>query len=77
MIRTDEGKLAILSVCSDMTEFVKKQKELEKQNFLTESMLKNLPGGYHRCSGEEGYPFLYISDCFLDILGCRGDQDEV
>lgn len=74
VIRTDEGKLAIISICSDMTKFVKKQKDLEKQNFITESMLKNLPGGYHRCSGEEGYPFLYISDRFLDILGWTAEE---
>lgn len=32
-------------------------------------MFRSLPGGYHRCSGEEGFPFLYVSDRFLNILG--------
>ena len=38
------------------------------------SMLRGLPGGYHRCSSEDGFPFLYISDRFLDILGWTRDE---
>ena len=26
-------------------------------------------GGYHRCSLEDGYPFLYVSLKFLEMLG--------
>ena len=26
-------------------------------------------GGYHRCSLEDGYPFLYVSLKFQEILG--------
>lgn len=69
VIRTDDGRLAIVSICNDMTDFVRRQKELEQQNFLSESMFKNLPGGYHRCSCEKGFTFLYVSDRFLNILG--------
>ena len=69
VIRTDDGRLAIVSICNDMTDFVRRQKELEQQNFLSESMFKNLPGGYHRCLCEKGFPFLYVSDRFLNILG--------
>ena len=69
VIRTDDGRLAIVSICNDMTDFVRRQKELEQQNFLSESMFKNLPGGYYRCSCEKGFPFLYVSDRFLNILG--------
>lgn len=69
VIRTDDGRLAIVSICNDMTDFVRRQKELEQQNFLSESMFKNLPWGYHRCSCEKGFPFLYVSDRFLNILG--------
>ena len=35
---------------------------------------KNLPGGYHRCSLEKGLPFLYVSDCFLNILGWTEEE---
>lgn len=40
------------------------------------ALLDNLPGGYHCCSPEEGYPFLYISDRFLDILGWTKEEIE-
>lgn len=40
------------------------------------TMLKNLPGGYHCCSKEEGYPFLYISSRFLEILGWTKEEIE-
>ena len=65
VIRTDDGRLAIVSICNDMTDFVRRQKELEQQNFLSESMFKNLPGGYHRCLCEKGFPFLYVCVCFF------------
>lgn len=38
------------------------------------SMLRGLPGGYHRCSSEDGFSFLYISDRFLDILGWTREE---
>ncbi len=34
----------------------------------------NLPGGYHRCSTEEGYPFLFISSSFEKIVGYTTKQ---
>ena len=33
-----------------------------------------MPGGYHRCSLEEGRPFLYIGDRFLAILGWTREE---
>ncbi len=36
----------------------------------------NLPGGYHRCSIEEGYPFLFISKSFEEIVGYTQRQIE-
>lgn len=36
--------------------------------------LDNMPGGYHRCSIDEGFPFLYVSDRFLKILGWTRDE---
>ncbi len=69
VIRADDGRLAIISMCSDMTDIVERQNELEKQRLLSESTLENMPGGYHRCANAEGYPFLYVSDKFLEIFG--------
>ena len=33
-------------------------------------------GGYHRCSLEDGYPFLYVSLKFLEILGWSKEEIE-
>ncbi len=74
VIRADDGRLAIISMCSDMTDFVERQNELEKQRLLNESTLENMPGGYHRCANAEGYPFLYVSDKFLEIFGWTREE---
>lgn len=74
VIQTEEGKLAIISACYDMTSFVEQQKKLEEQNNLTQATISQIPGGYHRCSLEEGHPFLYISDRFLAILGWSREE---
>ena len=74
VIRTEEGKLAIISACQDMTSFVERHKKLEEQNILSQATIDNIPGGYHRCSLEEGHPFLYISNRFLAILGWTREE---
>ena len=74
VIQTEEGRLAIISACYDMTSFVERHKKLEEQNMLSQATIDNIPGGYHRCSLEEGHPFLYISDRFLAILGWTREE---
>mgnify|MGYP000243673503 CR=1 FL=1 len=74
VIRTEEGKLAIISACYDMTSFVERHKKLEEKNMLSQATIDNIPGGYHRCSLEEGHPFLYISNRFLAILGWTREE---
>ena len=74
VIRADDGRLAIISMCSDLTDIVERQNELEKQRLLSESTLENMPGGYHRCANAEGYPFLYVSDKFLEIFGWTREE---
>ena len=74
VVRTEEGKLAIISACYDMTFFVERHKKLEKQNILSQTIINQMPGGYHRCSLEEGHPFLYTSDRFLAILGWTREE---
>ena len=69
MVRTDDGRLAIICLCSDMSSFIEQKNELERQRVIGNTLIKNLPGGYHRCSMEEGYPLMYMSNRFLDILG--------
>ena len=74
VVRTEDGRLAILSVCTDMTELMARHEKLEKQHMVTESMLESLPGGYHRCAADDDYTFLYIGQRFLDILGWTRDE---
>ncbi len=69
VVRAQDGRLAIISVCQDMTSFVHRQQELERRSLVSESMLGSLPGGYHRCASDEGYPFIYTSERFRDMLG--------
>lgn len=70
----ENGRLAALCVCTDMTDFVERQKKIEQRNFLSESLLKKLPGGYHRCIADDGLTFSYVSDCFLHILGWTEEE---
>ncbi len=76
VVKAGDGRLAIISMCSDMSEFVKRQQELELENMISNSMLQTLPGGYHRCAVAEGFPFLFIGDRFLDILGWTKEEIE-
>ncbi len=36
----------------------------------------NVPGGYHRCAMEEGYPFLFVSKSFEQLIGYTKRQIE-
>ncbi len=36
----------------------------------------NIPGGYHRCSTGEGYPFLFVSKSFEKLVGYTKEQLE-
>ncbi len=74
VIRAEDGRLAILSICKDMTAFIDHYAELERMNRFSKSTLENMPGGYHRCAAEEGYPFLYISDRFCEMFGWTREE---
>ena len=74
VIRAEDGRLAIISICNDMTEFIDHVTELEQLNKYSKSTLENMPGGYHRCKTEEGYPFLYISNRFCEMFGYTREE---
>ena len=69
VVRAEDGRLAILSVCTDMSDFLHRQKELESQNSVSDYLFRNLPSGYVRRSIDEGFPFLYTGERFLEMLG--------
>ncbi len=74
VIRAEDGRLAIISICNDMTAFVDRYGQLERLNKFSKSSFENMPGGYHRCATEKGYPFLYVSKRFLDMFGWTREE---
>lgn len=83
VFETDEGRLAKISICNDMTSFVDHYADLQKENQALQRIdkwsnttLTNMPGGYHRCSTEDGFPFLYVSERFLKMLGWTKEEIE-
>lgn len=56
----DKGeRLAILSICTDMSRFVQRQKELEAKDALSDYLFKNLPGGHAAVPRRRGSCFLW------------------
>ncbi len=81
VVRAENGRLAIVSICTDLTDNIKVQERLEKrnefllqQNRLMEFINDGMPGGYHRCGLEEGYPFLYFTSKFLRMVGFTREE---
>ncbi len=80
-ILTKENRLALICECSDMTDFLNKHAALQKEkdelthkDELNEVLTKQIPGCYHRCSNEEGYPFLYVSKSFEEAVGWTWEE---
>ena len=47
---------------------IKRPRSIDPLNMDLDEVCRLL-GGYYRCSADEGYPFLFLSDNFLDALG--------
>lgn len=81
VIIAEDGRLAIISACTDITESMEAHQRLQKSN-ETLIQLNNelsffnnyLPGGYHRCKAADGYPFLYVSNRFLQMFGYSREE---
>lgn len=62
-------KMKKLEECTDF------KLEADSQMFdVLMTAFGNMPGGYHRCSTEEGFPFTYISDRFAQMLGWTKEE---
>lgn len=81
VVLAEDGRLAIISACTDISETMFAQQQLAERNaalirqnqelyFLNNDM----PGGYHRCARTEDFEFLYISNRFLEILGYTREE---
>ncbi len=80
-IEIRSGIYALLSVITDMTEFMKRQSELREQNekllkqeLTSNAVLEHMPGGYHRCANAPGFPFLYFGSSFESITGWSKEE---
>lgn len=85
IIRAEDGRIAIVSACTDISETMMVQQQLAERNSMLLSQNQELkflnydmPGGYHRCADTPEYDFLYISDKFLEMFGyTRGEIQEL
>lgn len=76
VVEAEDGRLAIVSACTDITDVMSAQERATERNKLLLSRNKELsflnedmPGGYHRCLYSPGFDFLYVSDRFLELFG--------
>lgn len=81
VVRAEDGRLAIVSACTDISETMFVQQQLAERNAAL--MQKNqelyflnndMPGGYHRCARTPDFDFLYISNRFLEIFGYTREE---
>ncbi len=79
----EDGRTAVVAVCTDITETMNVREELTNRNdFLIRQSQElkfinnDMPAGYYRCSPEPGYPFLFVSDIFLEMLGYTREELE-
>ncbi len=75
------GKEYYQCILTDITSFVSKQEKIMKRNIelmqketMLDTIEKNMPGGYHRCSAEKGCPITFMGDYFLDIIGYTREE---
>ncbi len=83
VIETDNGRLAMICTYMDISGFMKRQEELWAKNgellqkeLFTDSMMNNMPSGYHRCEAKEGCPFSFIGKHFEQIVGWTKEEIE-
>ena len=76
VIRTEDGRLAILSFCMDITEVMEKveglrqdMQLLKQQNQELLYLNNTIPVGYHRCANTPDYDFTFVSNRFGEMLG--------
>ena len=81
MIRAEDGRLAIVSACTDISETMEAQKrlvennaQLTRQNQELHFLNNQIPGGYHRCKNDESMELTYISNRFLSIFGYSREE---
>lgn len=83
VVQAEDGRMAIVSACMDITDTVLAQKKLQDTNEVLrfkndelEFLSSGMPGGYFRCRKSEKMELLYISLRFMEILDYTKDELE-
>ncbi len=83
IVETMTKRWATITVCTDMSSYIRNHENLRMENqellhkeMQSESIFLRIPGGYHRCGLEEGYPFLYVSESFQKVVGWTKEEIE-
>ncbi len=83
VVETRDGRLVIISACTDISEVMMVQQQLAERNEVLQRQYQELyflnngiPGGYHRCADIDGFEFTYLSNRFLEIIGYSKEELE-
>lgn len=81
VIKAEDGRLAIISACTDISESIVARERLAEKNYQLQELNQQLhflndylPGGFYRCTLDYGYEITYMSNRFLDILGYTKEE---
>lgn len=81
VVEAEDGRLAIVSACTDISEVMEAHQQLSERNDLLIKknrelayLNEDMPGGYHRCADAPGFDFLYVSERFLKMFDFTRDE---
>ncbi len=74
VVKGEDDKLICLLVVNEMNALMNNYKELEVKDSFSKVTFDNILGGYYSCGVDDGYPFLYISDRFLKLVGYTEEE---
>ncbi len=78
--------LVYINNCTEVETFREKEHSLTEmyeqahnQVSAMETLAASVPAGYHRCGTGEGFPLVFVSESFLDVVGWTREQlcDEI
>ena len=81
VVQAENGRMAIVSACMDISETMEIQKQITEKNRILMKQNKELnflhnetTGGYHHCMDTDEWDFEYISNRFLEIFGYTREE---
>lgn len=74
VFKTFDNKFMLFSAINKIDDFVSKFEELSYLDTFSQTAFENIPGGYYRCSIDDGYPFLYLSERFYQMTGWTKEE---